>query len=53
MWSGGCAMLNKLSFVFCNWKVWSFGIVVDFEYPYVGIGLGPFVIRYGIDRVLE
>lgn len=34
---------------FC-WLVWNFGFVVDFEYPYVGIGLGPVVIRIGMDR---
>lgn len=34
------------SFIF-NLKVWSFGIVLDFEYPYIGIGLGPFVFRIG------
>lgn len=31
-----------------NIRVWAFGIVLDFEYPYMGIGLGPIVIRFGV-----
>jgi len=33
-----------------NLKVWSFGITVDFEYPYIGVGLGPFMFRIGYKR---
>ena len=34
------------SFTF-NIQVWSFGIVLDFECPYVALGIGPFVFRAG------
>lgn len=34
-----------------NIRVWSFGLVLDFEYPYIALGIGPFVFRAGrIDR---
>ena len=46
-------MVHQFSWVFGRWRVWSFGFVIDLEYPYVGIGLGPIVIRWGIDRELE